>query len=83
MAAGLPIIATDVGGNNELVLNDQNGLLVPSGDVSALANALQTILNDPNKQKQFGQTSKQLVQKTFSLENMTKQYQEIYSDCLK
>ena len=83
MAAGLPIVATDVGGNKELVLNNQNGLLVPAGDASALADALQTILHDSNKQKQFGQTSKQLAQKNFSLENMTKQYQELYSNRLR
>jgi len=48
MAAGLPVIATDIGGMNEVIINGENGLLVPPNDSKTLANTILTILKDKN-----------------------------------
>lgn len=48
MLAGLPVVASDVGGVSNLIVNDQNGLLVPPGDDAALAEALARLLSDKN-----------------------------------
>lgn len=56
MALGLPCISTDCdgGGAKFLIENKENGLLVPKGDVIALANAMQTVLSDSDKAKKLG-----------------------------
>lgn len=53
IAAGLPVVATDVGGNAEAVLHEHNGLVVPSGDVHALASALSRLIQDSTLREQF------------------------------
>ena len=54
MAAGLPILASDVGGNRALVRDEDDGLLVPYGDVAATAAALQRLLSDADLRARLG-----------------------------
>lgn len=77
MASGLPIIATDIAGNEELVANMKNGILVPSEDPSALANALEMLINDAKKRKTMGQESRRIVEKYYSWEKTAAQYMKI------
>ena len=57
MSFGLPIIATNVGGIPELVEEDENGLLVPPGDVGALAEAIDKLASDARLRERFGRNS--------------------------
>jgi len=64
-AMGVPVVATNVKGNREVVIPNQNGLLVPFGDVTALAEAMVNILSDPEKAKAMGRSGRQLAEKRF------------------
>lgn len=78
MAAGLPLVATDVGGNPELVREGENGFLVPVQDPEALAQAIGRILADENLARRFGRASKQRAQEEFSMERMVRDTQQVY-----
>jgi glycosyltransferase involved in cell wall biosynthesis len=59
MSAGKPIVASDVGGNPELVAHGVNGLIVPVGDSAALAEALLRLARDPDLRQRMGRASRQ------------------------
>jgi sugar transferase (PEP-CTERM/EpsH1 system associated) len=78
MASGLPVVATAVGGNVELVVDGQTGLLVPPNDPKALAEAVVTLLCDPTRRSKMGQLGHQRVREYFSLETMARNYAGFY-----
>ena len=78
-AAGLPLIASDVGGNNELVQDGVNGLLVKAGDSDALAAALLQLINDPALARRMGAASRKRYQQHFAASAMLAGYQALYS----
>ena len=82
MASGLPIIATAVGGNGELVSNGVNGLLTPAGDINALANALVDLVTDTQKRQAMGRASLGLVASGFSWSRTVEQYQAVYDSLI-
>jgi glycosyltransferase involved in cell wall biosynthesis len=77
MAAGKPIVASNVGGIPDLVQHDINGLLVPPGDVKALAAGIRQLINDPAKAKMMGQRGRERCHH-FSLEAMVKKIDALY-----
>ncbi|MCC6931877.1 MAG: ATP-grasp domain-containing protein [Deltaproteobacteria bacterium] len=83
MAIGLPVIATDVGGNKELVQHCQNGLLVPTLNAQAISEAMTILISDPSKQQAYGQAGKTLAQTQFSLPQMTQSYRKLYDSLIK
>jgi len=82
MAAGLPIVATNVGGNPEVVEDQITGLLVPAKNPSALAEAMIHLLKNENKRIEMGEAGRKRVQKYFNLDLMVKQYEAIYETFL-
>jgi len=78
MATGLPVIATAVGGNTELVKQGETGLLVPSSDPDAMAQAMLSLLNDKEKRQQLSENSHQRVIENFSIQAMVAKYTEVY-----
>lgn len=79
MAAGLPVIATDVGGNAEAVDRDRAGLIVPARNPQALAAAICQLASDPRQCVHFGEAGKERVARHFTLEACVRGYKEIYS----
>jgi glycosyltransferase involved in cell wall biosynthesis len=77
-SAGLPVIASRVGGIPELITDDSMGILIPAGDVNALAAALITLLNDEQKRRNLGTALKEQIEKTFSLATMVQKTVEVY-----
>lgn len=67
MAAGLPIVASDVGGLHELVEDGSSGLLVPAGDVDALADALRRLVADPAERQRLGNAARARAEERFDL----------------
>jgi glycosyltransferase involved in cell wall biosynthesis len=82
MAAGVPVVATDVGGNGEIVLDGETGLLVPSRNAAALAGAVIRLLTDAGQATEFGRRGLRRVGEHFSLGAMSNEYTRLYEHCL-
>lgn len=80
MAAGQPVVATDVGGASELVIDGQTGLLVPPEDSDALAAAVATLAADPGRRRRMGEAGQQRARNEFSLDRMVASYETLYLD---
>ena len=80
MAAGLPVIATAVGGLPEVVEDGATGLLIPPRDAAALARALTRLLADPAWAKTLGDQARLHVREHFSLERLGLEINEIYAE---
>lgn len=78
MAAGLPVVGTDVDGIREVIVQGENGFLVPLGDPKSLKKALLTLLSDPELRRKFGNESLRTAKKCYSLDNCCGRYQELF-----
>jgi sugar transferase (PEP-CTERM/EpsH1 system associated) len=78
MATGLPVIATRVGGNAELVLEGKTGLLIPAKDPQALALAIGTYLQDQRTMQMHGEAGRKRVEYEFSMQAMVERYLQVY-----
>ena len=78
MAASVPVVATRVGGNPEVVQGGVTGLLVPPRDAEALARAIGQFLEHPWLGKKFGLAGRERVSKRFALEHMTRATERLY-----
>jgi len=74
MASGLPVVASCVAGNEELVMDGETGYLVPSEDVEALQIALKKLLLDPALREQMGMASRERVEANYNWESTAQQY---------
>jgi sugar transferase (PEP-CTERM/EpsH1 system associated) len=83
MACGLPVVATGVGGNTELVCDGETGTLVPPADAVAMAAALRGYVADPGRARQHGAAGRARVEKDFSMEAMIGAYADIYDSVLQ
>jgi glycosyltransferase involved in cell wall biosynthesis len=68
MAASLPVISTAIGGIPEMVIQNETGFLVRPGDVAALANAIEKVINDRSLARKLGQAGYERAQRLFSIE---------------
>jgi sugar transferase (PEP-CTERM/EpsH1 system associated) len=78
MACGLPVIATNVGGNGELVDDGVTGKLVPAADPQALAERILEYARDRTGARAHGRAGRAKVERQFSLPAMTRSYQDLY-----
>lgn len=78
MAAGLPVIGTDVDGTPEVILNEQTGLLIPVNDRPALAGAMQRLLADTALARRLGASARTLIETKLSAERVTRQLENTY-----
>lgn len=83
MAAGVPVVATRVGGNSEVVEDGITGRLVPPHDAAALADAICSLLDNPGLALSFGQAGRQRVAERFSLEQMVRETEHLYLQLLE
>lgn len=83
MASGLPVIATNVGGNSELVDDQVTGILIPPADSPALARALEYYVDNPDRRKMNGSAARKRAVARFSIGAMIGQYQRIYDELLR
>ena len=82
MASGLPVLATDVGGNPDLVEPGVTGSLLPAGHPRALADALARYLADPDRCAQEGRVARTRAEEKFSLQSMVQGYMDVYAKVL-
>lgn len=83
MAAGKPVVASAIGGTMEAITDRQNGLLVPPGNASKLASAIQMILSDTVLAESLAAAGKERVVNEFSAERMILSYSRIYRNLLR
>jgi L-malate glycosyltransferase len=83
MATGLPTIATDVGGNPEVIENGVNGLLVRPNDPTALAGAISSLLQDPHLASQLGAAGRERVRRHFDFAQLTSNVDALYTELLQ
>jgi len=78
-----PVVATDVGGNGELVRDDVNGFLVPDDDDGALADRMRRLIEDPDLCRKLGDAARADAVETFSLRRMVEQMQTLYEGSVR
>ncbi len=78
MAAGKPVVATDIVGNRDLIQSEINGILVPVGDRAAFARRTNQLLDDPALAVQLSQSAQGRMREHFSVESMVGRYAELY-----
>ena len=82
MAAGLPIIATKVGGNPELVQSGHTGYLVPVENPLAFSEAMELIINNMDSARLIGDNARRVCQEKFSAQKMVEGYLKVYAQAL-
>ena len=82
LAAGVPIVATSVGGVPDMLDNGRAGVLVPPHDTEGLANAMERVLLDPNERQRLSLAARQLSADRHSAERMAKDYARLYGEVL-
>lgn len=82
MACGLPVLATAVGGNPELVADGRTGTLVPPSDAEAMAQAIVRLAADPAGSAALGRAGRADVEARFSMQAMVRSYQGLYDRLL-
>jgi len=82
MSCGLPVVATAVGGNPELVAHERTGLLVPLGDADALVTALLRLARQPDFARDCGRRARQRVLADFSIDAMVDAFQALHGSLI-
>ena len=82
MAASLPVVAYDVGGNSEL-LSPERGALIPAGNETGFADAVQKLLAASALRQQVGRNAQQFAHENFSLDRVRQRYAELYGTLLQ
>lgn len=80
MAMGIPVIATDVGGNREAIVHGKSGLIIPPNDVNALADAIMNLYKNKKLRKSFGENAKRRIESKFVVDKMVEQMEQFYRD---
>ena len=79
MAAGLPVVATRVGGNLEAVVDGVTGWLVPPQNPKVMAEKIVDLLKDPHKARSWGEKGKERVKRFFTVEQMVEKHLALYA----
>jgi glycosyltransferase involved in cell wall biosynthesis len=82
MQASLPVVATDIPGNADLVVPGETGYLVPLGDRAGFARATHRLLDDPALARKLGEAGKQRIDQHFTLSRMVDRYAAMYREVL-
>ena len=81
-ACGLPLVATEIGGNPEIVVPGENGCLVPVAQPEQVAEAALALASNPDLRRRMGARSRKIVEQRFSPENMVRQHELLYERAL-
>lgn len=83
MSAGVPVVATDIPGTNELVVHGQTGYLVPLGDRAGLGRGAYKILEDPALRERLGAAGRERIEREFSVAAMVERHAALYRELLE
>lgn len=82
MACGVPVVTTDCGGMREAVTDGVDGLVVPTRDPAAMAEALHKLATQPDLRTSMGQAGRDRILRDFTLEEQTSQFIQLYREVL-
>jgi glycosyltransferase involved in cell wall biosynthesis len=80
MMAGVPVVASDIPGNRDLVVHDQTGFLVPVGDAGEFARKTNMILDNPDLARRFGSQARERMTTEFAVAKMVTRYADLYRE---
>ena len=83
MANGLPVVATNVGGNPEIVSDGVNGILVPPRDPAALSRSMVELIQQPELARRLGKAAREKVVRNYSLNHLLRRTEDLYISLLK
>lgn len=83
MAAGVPAIVTDVGGNPEVVLGDETGWVIASGNTGGLTSAIREALEDSEKMERFADAGRKRYEEKFTFDMMIANYRKYYEELFR
>lgn len=83
MAAGCPIVTTDVPGCRDLIVHETTGLVVPFGDTEKLATAMDRMLTHGETAKQFGHAAAEIVKRDWNIDHTWQAYADLYTQTLR
>ena len=79
-ACARPVVATDVGGVREVVSDGVSGTLIPPGEITAIADAVIELLQDPQLRARMGQAGRILVEERFDMYGWARRLADIYAE---
>jgi glycosyltransferase involved in cell wall biosynthesis len=82
MAAGLPVIASDIGPLREIINNGEDGILIPPKDGDALRIAIERLIKNKDLMKKLAEKGRKTVHEKFSLKKRIKEIEEVYEKVL-
>ncbi|MBK8313134.1 MAG: glycosyltransferase [Acidobacteria bacterium] len=82
MGAGRPVVATNVGGASEVIVEGRTGYLVESGDYETMAARIIDLLKNPDRANEMGQSGRQIVQQKFSCQAQLEVTERLYERLL-
>ncbi len=82
MACEMPVVATDVSGTNEAVIDSINGILIPPKNPEKLANALLKLLNDENLRRNMGKNGRNYIERKFTWDKIAKNIVRSYNEAV-
>jgi starch synthase len=80
MGCEVPVVASDAGGLPEVVEDGVTGLVVPRGDSNALAQAIGSLLDDPERRRAMGQAGRARALRLFDWDRSAEQFEQIYRE---
>lgn len=83
MACGVPVVASDIPGNRDLVVPGQTGFLTPVGDRAGFARHALTILDDPLLARRLGAAGRQRIEMEYTVDKMVGRYADLYRELLR
>lgn len=83
MVHGRPVVAFDVGGVREWLVDGENGFVVPPGDIAGFAEKLRVLLDDPDRAFKMGMAGRERTKRLFSAEEHARKTVEFYEDCIE
>jgi glycosyltransferase involved in cell wall biosynthesis len=82
-AAGVPVVATAVGGTPEVVIDGQTGVLVPPGEPTSLASRIVDVLRLPDRARALGAAGRRRVEEQFSFDAQARAYQQLFAEVVR
>ena len=83
MAAGVPVVATDVGGNHELVRDGETGSLIPPGNERLLVDAMLRLARNADLRQQYSQRGREFARSSFHIDVVSRRYEQLYLSLLE